>query len=384
MAKPTHHQAETAFFRLLTTSGIDLMVQMPVLAASIHRLFPSFSLSMVRVDASAAPQEHYSEHFDEASHQLFASRGDQFASSGDDPAAFGRLLKNPVPYGNLIETSASYQAGATYQHLFQGNGVHHCLDVALRSPSGPLGILGIFRERGAPRFDTGDVARVAEIYAHLVHAFEARPLAAEFDEVEGGLVIVDAKHRIVWASREARSWLDGATTGADRVRLMQHGIVPDSCRALARSFQRSFATRSSRTAPTAAPTLTLPIPGGRLRLRAYALRAELAPDASPEHVGIQLSLEMHRELRVLSALDAAGLPPQQKRIAFRLFRKQPAAAIAKDLGVGVETLRSYRREIYTRLGVAGAEGLRDVLVRRANSISLDLRTHLPKPRAPAD
>jgi len=381
MAKPTPQQSDLAFLRLLATSGIDLMVQMPVLAATIHRLFPSFSLSMIRVDENAAPREHYSEHFDEASHQIFASHGDQFAASDDDPAAFGRLLKNPVPYGTLIDTSAQYQAGATYQHFFQRNGIHHCLDVAVRSPSGPLGILGIFRERGTRGFDSDDVARVAQIYAHLVHAFEAKPLPADFDEVDGGLLVVDGSYRIVWASAAACAWLEAATPGPDRARLMARGVLPDACQSLARTFQQSYKPRSSRTAPAEVPTLTIPVAGGRLRLRAYALRAELNPETSPRHVGIQLSLEMHRELRVLSVLDALGLPPQQRRLAFHLFRRRSPVAIAKDLGVGAETLKSYRREVHARLGTSGTDELRAELDRRARSVSLDLRGHLPRPRA---
>lgn len=379
MAKSTPEHADLAFFRLLATSGIDLMVQMPVLAACVHRLFPSFSLSMIRVDERCAPREHYSEHFDEASHQMFASHGDQLAAGGDDPAAFDRLLRSRVPYGNLVDTTPAYQAGAIYQHFFQRNGIHHCLDVAVRTPGRPLGILGIFRERGTRHFDRADVARVGVLYEHLVHAFAAEPLPADFDEIEGGLLVVDARHQIVWSSPAARSWLESATPGPDRARLMERGILPDACQALSRSLRQGYGRRHGRTAPTAAPTATLPIAGGRLRLRAYALQPALDPDTVPAHVGIQLSLEMHRDLRVLRALDAMGLPRQQERLAFRLFRRQPGPAIARDLGVGAETLKSYRRELYQRMGVGGADELRAELDRRARGIALDLAAHHPRP-----
>lgn len=378
MAKATPEHADLAFFRLLASSGIELMVQMPVLAACIHRLFPSFSLSMIRVDERCAPREHYSEHFDEASHQMFASHGDQLASGGDDPAAFDRLLRSRVPYGNLVDTTAAYQAGAIYQHFFQRNGIHHCLDVAVRSPGRPLGILGIFRERGTRHFDRGDVARVGSLYEHLVHAFAAEPVPADFDEVEGGLLVVDDRHHIVWASPAARSWLESATPGPDRGRLMQRGVLPEACQVLSRSLRQGPGRRHGRTAPTAAPTLTLPVAGGRLRLRAYALRPELEPRATPAHVGIQLSLEMHRDLRVLRALDLMGLPPQQERLAFRLFRRQSGPSIARELGVGGETLKSYRRELYQRLGVGGVDELRAELDRRARGVDLGLSAHRPR------
>ena len=148
---------------------------------------------MIRVDEGFAPREHYSEHFDEWSHRLFAESGHLFAAAGNDPAAFGRLLRNRRPVGSLLRTSPEYLAGGTYQHLFQRNGIHHCLDVAVRSANGPLGILGVFREQDAPPFTTEDVARMSLVYDDIVHAFEARQLVGPFDEIESAVLVVDGR-----------------------------------------------------------------------------------------------------------------------------------------------------------------------------------------------
>ena len=216
---------DLAFLRQLFTSGIDPVTLMPVASACLRRLVPAFSLSMIRVDAQCAPQEHYSEFFDEFSHQLFASSGHHFAVASDDPAAFGNLLRSPRVIGNLIDTPKSYVDGATYQVLFQRNGIHHCLDVAVRDARGPLGILGMFRERDAPGFGQDDLTVMRTLYPFLVHAFAARPLPASFDEIDSALLVVGMDGSIHWASPQALAWLHARVTGQLRTdsRQVQQG-----------------------------------------------------------------------------------------------------------------------------------------------------------------
>jgi DNA-binding CsgD family transcriptional regulator len=351
------------------------MTQMPVLSALLHRLVPSFSLSMIRVDESFAPREHYSEYFDEFSHRLFAESGHLFAAAGDDPAAFGRLLRNRDPIGSLVIPRPDYLAGGTYQHLFQRNGIHHCLDVAIRTPRGPLGILGLFRERGALPFTTADVMRIREIYADLVHAFEARDLVGPFDELESAVLVVDARGKIEWASASARAWLEEATPGEERTWVRDRAALPSAASALAQGV------REPRPGATP-PTLTLPVAGGRLRLRAYALAAagssagEASDVGAASKVAIQLTFEAARGLRVAHAVAQLGLAPRLREVALLLY--QGETDVARRLGVTRETFKSYRKELYVRLGVESVEGLRAHLDRLALSTRLDLERQRPR------
>ncbi len=356
------------------------MTQMPVVSELLKRVLPSFSLSMIRVDERCAPREHYSEFFDEVSHQIFATAGAAFAARTTDPAAFSNLLRNKRAVGTLVDTSAEYIAGATYQHLFKRNGIHHCLDIAMRDGTGPLGILGIFREERAKGFDRSDVAVANELYEHLVHACAQRGRGGVFDETDTGLFVVDFDGRIAWASSEARRWLGEATVGEERSPLLERGVVPAACRQLVRTFVRSrsastLATRSGDAG--AVPTLTLPFPGGRLRLRAYALEPT---DASARpYVGIQVGLEMHRTLRVLRALDQAMLTPQQCRIALAQWRGTSTKEICEIVGVSASTLKSYQKDLYGRLDVNSASELVERLDTQARAISFDLARHRPRP-----
>lgn len=372
---------DLVFLQTLLTSGLDVMTQMPVVSEVLKRLIPSFSLSMIRVDERCAPKHHYSEHFDEASHRLFAESGHAFSLSTDDPAAFGNLLApGRKPYGTLVEGGEAFTSGATYQHLFARNGIHHVLDVAMRDANGPLGILGIFRERKAPRFRAADVALVAEAYPWLVHAFAAHRGAArreaaggllDYDEVDSGMVIATRDGRLEWASPRALSWLEDATECPERAMLMGSPLrMPEAIRVLARRLE------STRKEAKDVPTLALPVAGGRLRLRAYALDA--GGGGAADRFGVQVSLEMSRGLRVLTALHDAGLSPQLQRLSLGLWRRRPLQEVAAEIGVTRSTLKSYLKDLYNRLGVSSADELLARLDTQARATTFDLRRHAPR------
>lgn len=377
----TRIRDDIALIRDLATSGIDLMTLMPVAAPCLHRLVPSFSLSMIRVDERCAPQEHYSEHFGEASHRLFAEAGHAFAARSDDPAAFGNLLRGKKPFGALVHGPAELHRGATYEHLFAPNGIHHVLDLALRDGAGPLGILGIFRERDGLPFSRGDVAMVAGLYPHLVHACAARPRSieshADHDEVDTALLLVTTEGRIELASPNARRWLEDATGGPDRAAIADRDLLPAACRHLARWWERARLDTSEETTAKGPPTVCLPLPGGQLRLRAYGLAGALGTPSPGGLVGIQLTLEMHRELRVRAALAQISLTPQQRRVALALWAGKDAAAIRAELGIGLGTLKTYQKELYARLGVSKVTELRTLLDTQARAITFDLARHQP-------
>lgn len=364
-------QSSLATLRLLLTSGVDVMSQMPVTSEHLHRVIPSFSLSMIRVDRKCAPNQHYSEYFDDFSHHLFATSGHLFSANTDDPAAFSRLLTNPDPVGALVETRPEYLAGATHQHLFKRNGIHHCLDLALRDGGGPLGILGIFREEDGRRFSAEDVTTARALYPWLVHAFARQPDGGPFDEQSTAMLVATREGKIVWASEAARRWLEDASGGPERTLIRQADELPEACRRVCQTLERARTSGAS----DGVPTESLAVPGGRLRLRAYAMDT---PGADERRVGIHLTLEMSHPLRVLTALGNAGLPPQLQRFAYRLWQRTAPADISRELDISHQTMKSYRKELYTRLGVSSAEELHALLEAQANAITFDLRPHRPR------
>lgn len=357
--------------RVLCSSGVDLLTQMPLTSQLLKQALPSFSLSLIRVDDTCAPREHYSEFFDEFSHQLFASAGHHFSARSDDPAAFGNLLRNAWPVGTLIETRPEYVSGATYQHLFKRNGIHHTLDLALRDERGPLGILGLFREEAARPFTRREVAIAERLYPWLVHALAAPRGQGLFSELDTAMMVVRRDGRIESASHRAQRWLEDTAAGDDRARLMKDRRLPEACRVLFRAVEDARRPRAASHQPV--PTLCLPMAGGRLRLRAYAL------DAEGDRVGVHLAFEVSHTVRVMRVLASTDVSPQLQRVAFHLWQGEDAKTVAQRLGLSVETMKSYRKELYTRLDVHDLEGLRRVLDARASEVTLDFERHQPLP-----
>lgn len=355
---------DLATLRLLCTSGIDLITQMPLLAETLRRLIPALSLSMIRVDERCRPTEHYSEHFDEQSHRLFAASREHFATRSADPAAFANLMANRSPVGSLVGCPPGYVEGVVYQQLFQRNGIHHTLDVALREGDEPLAILGIFRERASRAFGPDDVATVRGVYAHLLHACRAEPLPARVEEVESAMLIADRRGAIQWASPRAREWLAETSIGEERARLIDERLLPSACRELCRTLD----------ANRAVPERTLPVPGGRLRMRAYALDGA----EGRAFVGVQLGLELDRDLRVLGAIARGRLTAQQRRIAWMLHQGRTNAEIRAALEIGATTLKSYQKDLYRRLDVSGASELVQRLHALSEGIVIDRRRHAPR------
>ncbi len=362
--------------RAVVTSGVDVMSQMPVTAEHLRRVIPAFSLSMIRVDERCAPQHHYSEHFDDFSHHLFATSGHLFAGNADDPAAFGTLLRNKQPVGTLVDNRPEYLAGATYQHLFKRNGIHHCLDLALREGDTPLGILGIFREADARPFSAQEVEAARALYPWLVHALAHPAADSPFEETESAMVMASVDGRILWASELALRWLEDGSGGPERALLRDKEQLPAACRLVCQQLGRARVARPGGEVPT----VTIPVPGGRLRLRGYALGAGAEAEG---RVGIHLSLELSRALRVLHALEGLRVAPQLKRLAFRLWQGHDARQICAELSLSVETFKSYRKELYTRLEVASVEALRELLDRQARAVSFDLSRHRPRASPPS-
>lgn len=370
---------DLAFLKLLCTSGIDLISHMPVASECLRRLIPSFSLSMIRVDRTCVPQQHYSEYFDDASHALFAQSGPHFSTRNEDPSAFANLMARKVPYGNLIDHPPGYFEGMVYQHLFKRNGIHHVLDVAVRDASGPLAILGIFRDERSTAFTRSDVATVQALYPSLVHACARKALPADFDEIQCALIVVNRAGVIQWASEQARSWLEAASPTSDRPLLVDQGQLPEACRELCRRYHTNLASQGKHH-DSELPELTLAVPGGRLRLRAYGLHALHAGGADPGYIGVQLNLEMHHDLRVLRVLEQSRLTPQQCRIAFAFVRGRSHAEICQDLSLSPATLKSYLKDLYARLEVTSAGDLVKHIEREASCVTFNLRRHLPTSR----
>ncbi len=109
--------------------------------------------------------------------------------------------------------------------------------------------------------------------------------------------------------------------------------------------------------------MALPIAGDsvvKVRLVHDATQRTWATDASPdpgrepvELVGEGGKFTLYLERRDTGPHPFDVLTPRQRSVAERACRGLTTRAIAEDLGVGVETVRSHLKTLYARLGVAG-------------------------------
>jgi hypothetical protein len=188
------------------------------------------------------------------------------------------------------------------------------------------------------------------------------------------MLVATPSGRIEFASLVARDWLQDAFSGPQRGRLLEGGVLPDAIRRLCEQASQVRRSDVGRTRSVRPPTLTLPVTGGRLRLRAYPLQ----DGPGVERFGVQLSLEVDRTVRLLKAFETTTLPPQLRRLALALWKGLEPKAICASFNITPATFKSYRKDLYARLSVGSQEALRARLTEWATSATLNLSRHLPR------
>jgi DNA-binding CsgD family transcriptional regulator len=74
-------------------------------------------------------------------------------------------------------------------------------------------------------------------------------------------------------------------------------------------------------------------------------------------VALHITRRMARGARLLSALQALGLPRRQQELAWWLARGLSESQIAERMGISANTVVYHRRQLYNRLGLQGRQEL---------------------------
>jgi DNA-binding CsgD family transcriptional regulator len=74
-------------------------------------------------------------------------------------------------------------------------------------------------------------------------------------------------------------------------------------------------------------------------------------------VALHITRRMARGARLLSALQALGLPRRQQELAWWLARGLSESQIAERMGISANTVVYHRRQLYMRMGAASREDL---------------------------
>lgn len=188
-----------------------------------------------------------------------------------------------------------------------------------------------------------------------------RAVAATLDRLRTGVLLLDDRGRVAASNRAARELLAGnlgLTLDDGKLR----AATLDTNRALAQMIARAVGASTSR-GPQRSEHFELSCRGRRpLRLLAVPLSGEVAAGGHPCAVFVSDSEKgVAPPEHVLS--KHYGLTRAEARVTARLLRGLAVDAVAVDLGIKRETVRSHVKRIYAKVGTTRQSDLVALLLR---------------------
>lgn len=249
-----------------------------------------------------------------------------------------------------------------FQDYLIPGGCRYLLGTRLAHGDGLDAYLGMHRAAGRPAFDASEIELVERLTPHLQRAVRiwlrteelrdrARLGTEALDEMELGVMAVGAGGRLFHANRRAEALL----RAGDALRL-QAGVLAaagDGAARLQSALAEAVATRQSQSLHLVAPSgpcsltiLPLPAAGPLARLLD---RAELLVLASH---GASRRMPTARQL-----MQLFGLTPAEARLAKALAGGDALDAYAQENDLGMTTVRSHLRSVFTKTGTRRQAGL---------------------------
>jgi DNA-binding CsgD family transcriptional regulator/PAS domain-containing protein len=254
---------------------------------------------------------------------------------------------------DLLVRSECYNDWLEPQEMYQGAG-------ATIFKNGPLSsIISIFRPRKAERFDEAEVALLRILLPHLQRAFqlhnriqglERKGAAAAdvVDHLEQGVVLLDAKGRVLLINRAANTIL----AAKKALRLTSHGLVaavPSENRQLSRLIQGAIGTgKGLGLDPGGAMTVSRDGQRAPLHVLIAPLRTKtIHLDRDVPVAAIFISDPDHKTATNGALLvQLFGLTRAEARLAEILAGGESLREAADKLGVAQSTVRSQLKSIF--------------------------------------
>ena len=258
---------------------------------------------------------------------------------------FGRALYHGIAMGEdpfplpVLEKLKVPGAVVGNNRTFGRYGVGCELRVALRTPRGLWGSVGLLRAANVKPFTEDDTVAVASLISPLVALMRrfvtAAPLVPSGRAPGTGVALVGPDHRIRAATPEAQRWLDILHDDhAGPEWTIESGI--------------SIISMLARTPGAEPPVIVGPAAGhGWLGLQAQLLGDDVAI------ITEQASGEM-----VLPAFgDWYGLTPRERDVVARLYRAAAPKQIARQLDLSVYTVNEHLKAVYRKTGASSRDEL---------------------------
>ena len=352
--------ARQALARLHQMAGLDLQgpqLIAPVLQA-LHALVPFDAGGYVHAGSDGVLQTHLEDpgirarEVDYFDPRILRSEGQMFHCSLRDLGHTVHLGSGPLLLEQLLKVPQSRMLRSDfYNVVLRPSGVTDWATLVLRAGGQRVGTLILYRYAGAPPFTREELDVLAPLQAHLAQVLQPGDLDAHDSEVVAtGLVIATDEGRLQWLSPEAETLMQQAFGWRWRGAA---GALPAPLQELLRRLH----------AP-ALPGEALPLPQmelsnaqGWFSLRATRMAAATDTQGARQAVALHITRRMARGARLLSALQALGLPRRQQELAWWLARGLSESQIAERMGISANTVVYHRRQLYNRLGLQGRQEL---------------------------
>ena len=234
---------------------------------------------------------------------------------------------------------AASTSGATGAHL-DGSRRHRFGDELRAVCVGDAGMWGaivMYREPGAPTFTAREVdvlASLSDEFAEVQRVRLERDLAADGDDRDPGLLLLDDNDRIEMANAAAAAWL-GELPDHERGLPLVVTAVAERAREIASGHTDVAAAARARTA------------SGRWVLA----RGSVLCNGTHTRTAVTLQPARAPELAELIA-DAHGLTARERHVTQLVAQGLPSAAIAARLHLSTYTVQDHLKAIFEKLDVS--------------------------------
>ncbi|VTU21465.1 helix-turn-helix transcriptional regulator [Variovorax sp. RA8] len=267
---------------------------------------------------------------------------EQAARTEIGPQVRDQLIK--VPW-------AEFQRSDYNNVLLRPVGLHDCVSLMPRHADGrPVGSIKLYRRTTLLDFRSDELHEFARLERFLAVALtppEGTAASHEMDAQGTEMLVATPEGRLLWMSAQGAALMAAAFGSHWR----PSGQLPDSLKLV---LQRLAWVRSGHNASDA-PRLEIRNAHGLFTIRGCSLHAAAAGE--PEVVGIQITLHVHRALRLLQALRLLSLSPRQSEIGFWLARGLSEPEIAQRMKLSLHTVVYHRRQLHDRLGTRNRKEL---------------------------
>ncbi len=250
-------------------------------------------------------------------------------------------------------------------------------DAVYATPVGIRQSVGALLDRAADRaefvlfsradaYDVPETKRLTDLLPHLARAWRVRnaiarweqraaDMAAALDRLDRGVIVTDAEGKVRYANRAADALL-GAGDAIDATRGRLRGARPADSAALTAMIDRATQTGIGR-AGVAVDALTLPRAGDGAPL------AVVAEPLSPAHGDRLGQTQGHGAILFLSDAASSSRPsaarvgqvyhltPAEAQVAARIADGAGVAAVAADLGISENTVKTHLKAVFEKVGV---------------------------------